>query len=430
MLLIKSPKPNEKGVTEEKESSKNVPEQKSSQRRRKRKAVSLTRKKKLDENQDSESQKNQIKRSKKKKVNKEFDTIRNRCSPGSLLSVIQGFSDVQKDCVRKMGFGDILKMKMIDVPGALSCFVLQKFNSKTKKIVMEGGVIDVTRESVNQILGFPLGKTKFSSLPFRTADDNSYEKWTEQFDNKSIIRLKEIKMKIVSSNKSDMNFKLNFLALLINCLIETNRVSSKVLKVKRTRPVICHWTIEKVKIREDYEKEEIGEFGTGELNDEFIQEELNEEDYQEMILMKCRKLNLLIKNGISTFSQNVILNHLESSFVEILNDEVGDDEDDKGEEIKKRRSSRISNMVKEIPQNAESVAKVAKRSFSLKKYIKDKNVPHCEKEIATRGKDVVMQETNDKKVEDPVKDKNAPVKVKKRQYLKGCVEGNNADKEE
>ncbi|CAH1438406.1 unnamed protein product [Lactuca virosa] len=112
-----SPKPNEKGVTEEKESSKNVPEQKSSQRRRKRKVVSLTRKKKLDENQDSESQKNQIKRSKKKKINKEFDTIRNRCSPGSLLSVIQGFSDVQKDCVRKMGFGNILKMKMIDAGG-------------------------------------------------------------------------------------------------------------------------------------------------------------------------------------------------------------------------------------------------------------------------------------------------------------------------
>ncbi|CAH1454070.1 unnamed protein product [Lactuca virosa] len=151
----KSPKPNEKGVTEEKKSSKNVPEEKSSQRRRKRKVVSLIRKKKLDENQDSESQKNQIKRSKKKKVNKEFDTIRNRCSPGSLLSVIQGFNDVQKDCVKKMGFGDLLKMKMIDVPGALSCFVLEKFNSKTKKIVMEGGVIDVTRESVNQILGFP-----------------------------------------------------------------------------------------------------------------------------------------------------------------------------------------------------------------------------------------------------------------------------------
>nr|KAJ0224397.1 hypothetical protein LSAT_V11C100036700 [Lactuca sativa] len=63
----KSPKPNEKGVTKEKESSKNVPELKSSRRRRKRKVVSLIRKKKLDENQDSESQKNPIKRSKRRK---------------------------------------------------------------------------------------------------------------------------------------------------------------------------------------------------------------------------------------------------------------------------------------------------------------------------------------------------------------------------
>lgn len=46
-----------------------------------------------------------------------------------------------------------------------------------------------------------------------------------------------------------------------------------------------------------------------------------------MILMKYRKLKFLIKNGISTFSRNVILNHLESSFVEIFNDKDGDDED-------------------------------------------------------------------------------------------------------
>nr|KAJ0213393.1 hypothetical protein LSAT_V11C400191770 [Lactuca sativa] len=110
-------------------------------------------------------------------------------------------------------------------------------------------------------------------------------------------------------------------------LLYVDRVSFEVLKVKRTCPVICHWTTEKVKMREDYEKEKIGVFGTRELNEEFIQEELNEEDYQEMILMKCSKLKLLIKNGISTFSQNVILNHLESSFVEIFNDKDGDDED-------------------------------------------------------------------------------------------------------
>lgn len=145
-----------------------------------------------------------------------------RCSPGALLSVIQGFNEVQKDCVEDMGFGDLLKMKMTEVPGALSCFVLEKFDSTTKKIILQRGKIDVTRESVHQILGFPLGRKKFSELPLRTIEDNTYEEWTQQFENKSMIRLQEIKMKIVSSNKADMNFKMNFLALLINSLIESS----------------------------------------------------------------------------------------------------------------------------------------------------------------------------------------------------------------
>nr|KAJ0209429.1 hypothetical protein LSAT_V11C400191760 [Lactuca sativa] len=160
-----SPKTNQKGVIGQKESLKKVLEEKSSKRRRNRKVVSLIIKKKLDEHQDSES------------VLRGEET--EKCSPGSLLSVIQGFNDVQNDCGSSKDEDD-------------RC---AKGSSKTKKIVIEGGVIDVTRESVNQILGFPLGKTKFSNLQFRTADNN------KQFDNKSIIQLKEIKMKIVSSKK-------------------------------------------------------------------------------------------------------------------------------------------------------------------------------------------------------------------------------------
>lgn len=67
-------------------------------------------------------------------------------------------------------------------------------------------------------------------------------------------------------------------------------MSFEVLKVKRTCPVICHWTREKVKMREDYEKEEIGEFGTRELSEEFIQEELNEE----VNLIIIKKIHCLI----------------------------------------------------------------------------------------------------------------------------------------
>lgn len=36
-----------------------------------------------------------------------------------------------------MGFGGLLEMKMTEVPWALSCFILQKFDSPTKKLMLE-----------------------------------------------------------------------------------------------------------------------------------------------------------------------------------------------------------------------------------------------------------------------------------------------------
>nr|KAJ0223109.1 hypothetical protein LSAT_V11C200084180 [Lactuca sativa] len=229
-----------------------------------------------------------------------------------------------------MGFGDLLKMKITKVPGALSRYVVDKFDSTKMKIVLREGVeIDVTRESVNQMLGFPLEKKQ----------------------------LHEIKMNIVASDNADMNFQMNFIALLINSLIESSscgkantyplnyvmkntnirnidwcsyllnclvktkrsvdssnptsnfvgpsaflvllyvdRVHYSVVIAERKRPVICHWTSEKMKLREIYEKEILTQFGIGDLNEDFVEEDINQEDYQQMILMKIRKIYLLIEN--------------------------------------------------------------------------------------------------------------------------------------
>nr|KAJ0197988.1 hypothetical protein LSAT_V11C700348570 [Lactuca sativa] len=111
---------------------------------------------------ESEKEKEQMKKT------QQSEGRNDRCTPRALLSVIQGFNEVQKDSVRQMGF-----MKMKEVQGALSCFVLKNFNSETKKIVLQRGVIDVTKES-------------FSKLPFRTKEDKCYQEWTNQFEDKKM----------------------------------------------------------------------------------------------------------------------------------------------------------------------------------------------------------------------------------------------------
>nr|KAJ0192155.1 hypothetical protein LSAT_V11C800425040 [Lactuca sativa] len=339
-----------------------LPEKKNESRKRKA-IASKTKNQLLDKNEeDSDSETKEIKRRKKK-----------ICIPRALLSVIQGFNEVQKDCVRQMGFGGILKMKMTE-------------------IVLQRGMIDVTKES-------------FSKLPFRTIEDKCYEEWTNQFKDKKMIRLQDIKMKIVSTNKADMNFRMNFLALLINSLIESislgiaktnpfnhitskmkinnillllyvGRIKSDVLKVERTRPVICHWTLENIKMRETFQKDEVGDFGAGDFNDEFVEEELNKEAYEEMVMIKYRKLAMLIEDGINKFPENVTLNYLQISFDEnfevqnednqeksgtddVQDDNIDDDEDengvDNGEAKKKNVWEKKMRMLKEERNSKEKM---------------------------------------------------------------------------
>lgn len=94
-----------------------------------------------------------------------------------------------------------------------------------------------------------------------------------------------------------------------------------------------------------------------------------------------------------------------------------------------RRSSRISEKVKESPPLAEPVPKRAKKSSSAsKKDKKDKNAPQSEEETA----DVEMQEAEEKKEEAPPekavaednekqeKDENAPVEDKESETDKNA----------
>ncbi|CAH1448960.1 unnamed protein product [Lactuca virosa] len=322
--------------TIEKEQNQEVPKEKKS-RKSTRKTVEkeITKPKKITEEETTE------KTSGKKKK---------RCSSGALLSIIQYFNNIHKDCEKKMGFGGLLKMKLIEVLRALSCFILQKFDSTTK-------------------------------------NDKTYEEWTNLFENKTMIRPQVIKMNIISSNKADMNFKMNFIALLINSLIEStssgkanthplnyitkkkkinkidwcsylieclvktkqsfdpssatnnfngpsaylvllyvDSVKSELIKLERKHPVIYHWSTEKMKMRENYKKEELGDFGTGESNEEFIEEKLNEYDYIEMIMKKFKKLKMLTDNGVDKFPENE--NGSDDDDDDDDNDDDGEDDDD------------------------------------------------------------------------------------------------------
>ncbi|CAI9280912.1 unnamed protein product [Lactuca saligna] len=147
--------------------------------------------------------------------------MKNRCSPEALLSIILGMSKEQKEFVRSMGFGALLKMKITDIPLKLGFYVLQKFDYERMVIDIEGKELKVTAESVHDMLGIPIGGTKLTQLDQWPKDDTSYDEWKQQFKKDSIIRLSAIENVIVSTTQADFNFKLNFLVLFVNTFCES-----------------------------------------------------------------------------------------------------------------------------------------------------------------------------------------------------------------
>nr|KAJ0196793.1 hypothetical protein LSAT_V11C700355900 [Lactuca sativa] len=84
---------------------------------------------------------------------------------------------------------------------------MQKFNNILKDCVKNMGFGGVFKNEVDRgAKGIKL---------FRSSETN-------QFENKTMVCLQEIKMNIISSNKADLNFKMNFIALLINSSIESS----------------------------------------------------------------------------------------------------------------------------------------------------------------------------------------------------------------
>ncbi|CAI9286695.1 unnamed protein product [Lactuca saligna] len=147
--------------------------------------------------------------------------MKNRCSTEALLSIILGMSKEQKESVRSMGFGALLKMKITDIPLKLGFYVLQKFDYERMVIDIEGKELKVTAESVHDMLGIPIGGTKLTQLDQWPKDDKSYDEWKQLFKKDSIIRLSAIKNVIVSTTQADFNFKLNFLVLFVNTFCES-----------------------------------------------------------------------------------------------------------------------------------------------------------------------------------------------------------------
>ena len=158
------------------------------------------------------------------KVVRDFPSIKNRCSPVALMSIVLGLSREQKECVRDMGLGVLLNLKMLELPLKLGYYVIDRLNLDSLSVELGNGeYLNVNSQSVHEMLGLPTGGTLLRNLDYVDEDDpdSCMFDWKNQFPSLKDLRLNKLKNQMLLSREGDYNFRINFLVLFINTFCES-----------------------------------------------------------------------------------------------------------------------------------------------------------------------------------------------------------------
>lgn len=137
----------------------------------------------------------------------------------------------QKELIQSIGFGSILDLGINEIPVLLGRYVVDNFNHETSSICLPTGKIQITRQSIHDLLAVPIGGEKIVTRQRHKKSDKVTQIWKQQFTVKNIRpsdvveQLKENKY-IQDKAKRKQLFVLNFLVLFTSCMIARNKLGT------------------------------------------------------------------------------------------------------------------------------------------------------------------------------------------------------------
>lgn len=143
-----------------------------------------------------------------------------RFQPKILTDAIQTLSPTQKKWVKRTGFGSLLSFRMNDYPQALCYYIAQQYQQHCSSICYDNVNIPIVADDVHEIFGLPKGE---KSLIF-VRSTHIEDLWRAQFKSPERLGWKITTNMVCEAIKKSMDadklYKLNFLVLMGNILIE------------------------------------------------------------------------------------------------------------------------------------------------------------------------------------------------------------------
>ncbi|MFS7990023.1 hypothetical protein Hanom_Chr11g01053921 [Helianthus anomalus] len=125
----------------------------------------------------------------------------------------------QRNIVRRMGFGKILKLKVDLIKSALGHFVVDRLDTKNMVIRLGEQTIKVDKDSVQKLLGLPCGGIRVNIDNKEASKHPLISRWRGRF-SRSIISCTDLVGKISEYEDEDEEmFQMDFVMLFISTMV-------------------------------------------------------------------------------------------------------------------------------------------------------------------------------------------------------------------
>ena len=151
-------------------------------------------------------------------INRTKSEMKIRNSPRILSQMIDSLTEEQREWVKDAGFESLLEFDLVMIPTKLAYNVFQIFEHNSVSLKLKDEAIPIVEEDVFDVLGIPHGGARII-LGSQEKHKARIDAWLSQFDTNHIT-VSMIADLMKKQPVSD-NFKLNFLIVMSNVLIET-----------------------------------------------------------------------------------------------------------------------------------------------------------------------------------------------------------------
>ncbi|KAL3625390.1 hypothetical protein CASFOL_030844 [Castilleja foliolosa] len=157
--------------------------------------------------------------------------LRVRTSPSPIFGLIDYLTDEQKEAVREIGFGGLLKLTLKENQLDLICFLLNSFDFSRCSLDMCGGELVIREQDVLSVFDLPQGKGVVTEMSLLKGNEK-FDKFVQDYRSRWNFEwgspvLKVIEESLIEREDYGDDFKRDFVVLAVNSLFDTTFSNTK-----------------------------------------------------------------------------------------------------------------------------------------------------------------------------------------------------------